>query len=140
MPLFCSSLPEVHSESCQTSKMEIFTKTGKSKKPLTIFAKVCLWCLAGFWIHLCMIQDPANTAWSEEQNTRKHWNIETVIGRCSSKKVFLKMSENSHGNTCVGVFMKFYGNFMKIFFKEHLWWLLLELNRRVILTWNGFIL
>ena len=60
-----------------------------------------------------------------------------VVQRCSVKKVFLEISQNSQENTCARVFIKkrlwqrcFPLNFVKflriLFFIEQLWWLLLE--------------
>ena len=60
-----------------------------------------------------------------------------VVQRCSVKKVFLEISQNSQENTCARVFIKkrlcqrcFPLNFVKflriLFFIEHLWWLLLK--------------
>ena len=75
--------------------------------------------------------------------------LEAVAQRCSVKRVFLEISQNSHENTCARVsflikletqackFIKketlvqafsceFYEIFKNIFFTEHLWWLLLD--------------
>ena len=49
-----------------------------------------------------------------------------VIRRCSSKKVFLKISQISQQNVCVGVF--FNQVFKNSFFIEYLQWLPLELE------------
>ena len=64
--------------------------------------------------------------------------VEAVARRCSVKKVFLEISQNSQENTCVrpATLLKkrlwhrcFPVNFVKFlrtpFFTEHLWWLLL---------------
>ena len=63
---------------------------------------------------------------------------EAVTQRCSVKKVFVEISQNSQENTCARVsFLKkrlwhrcFPVNFVKFlrtsFLKEHLWWLLLK--------------
>ena len=73
---------------------------------------------------------------------------ETVVQRCSIKKVFLKILPNSQENTCVRVYFSFikketltevlsrelYQVLKNNFFKEHLLWLLL--NR---LLFNRFI-
>ena len=51
---------------------------------------------------------------------------EAITQRCSVKKVFLEISQNSQENTCVRLL-----NFVKFlrtpFLTEHLWWLLLNL-------------
>ena len=67
-------------------------------------------------------------------------SLETVVQRCSLKKVFLEISQNSQENTCARVsfsikvhlyYMCFPVNFVTFlrtpFLKEHLWWLLLPL-------------
>ena len=56
--------------------------------------------------------------------------LETVVQKCSVKKVFSEISQNSQENTCarVSFFIKFQANFVKFlrtpFYIEHLWWLL----------------
>ena len=50
---------------------------------------------------------------------------EAAIQRCSVKKVFLKISQNSQENTCARVSFKF---LRTPFFIEHLRWLLLHLS------------
>ena len=54
-----------------------------------------------------------------DKNKRKAVNqmlSESVIRRCSIKRVYLEITQNSQGNTCVRL----------PFFTEHLWWLLLH--------------
>ena len=71
------------------------------------------------------------------------WPSEVVVRRCSAKKAFLKIFQNSKENTCARVsflitllkkrlrYRCFPVNFAKIsrttFFIEYLWWLLLDL-------------
>ena len=66
-----------------------------------------------------------------------HGCLEAVVRRCSLKKVFLKISQNSQENTRARVFIKketltqvFSREFCEIskstFFIEHLWWQLLK--------------
>ena len=74
------------------------------------------------------------------EDLKKIKTKEAVVQRCSVKKVFLEISQNSLENTCARVsFLKkrlshrcFPVNFLKFlktpFFIEHLWWLLLKLN------------
>ena len=86
-----------------------------------------------------------------EQKTLFHWKLQTkllmpslrtmeaLIQRCSVKKVFLEISQNSHANTCARVSLLkkrlwhrcFPVNFVKSlrtpFLTEHLWWLFLKL-------------
>ena len=70
-------------------------------------------------------------------------NTEEVVQRCSAKKVFLEISQNSQQSTCARVsfliklqawHMCFPVNFVKFlrkpFFIEHLWWLLLLIEKR----------
>ena len=67
-----------------------------------------------------------------------YFDLEAAVQRCSVKKVFLEISQNSQENTCARVcnFIKketlaqlFSCEFCEIskniFFTEHLWWLLL---------------
>ena len=75
----------------------------------------------------------------------EHWleMVEAVVQRCSVKKTFLEISQNSQENTCarvsflIATLLKkrlwhrcFTVNFAKFlrasFLKEHLWWLLLK--------------
>ena len=69
-------------------------------------------------------------------------NTEEVVQRCSAKKVFLEISQNSQQSTCARVsfliklqawHMCFPVNFVKFlrkpFFIEHLWWLLLLIEK-----------
>ena len=55
--------------------------------------------------------------------------LEAVVRRCSIKKLFIKISQNSQENTCARVFFFLKVNFAKFLrtpiFIEHLWWLLL---------------
>ena len=67
-----------------------------------------------------------------------------VIGRCSVKKMFLKISQNSRENTCARVsFSKketltqafsyeFCEIFKNTFFIEHFWWLLLAITEKLV--------
>ena len=70
--------------------------------------------------------------------------IEAVVQRCSVKKMFLEISQNSQENICSRVSFLIISkkrlwhrclpvNFVKFlrtpFYKEHLWWLLLKLVR-----------
>ena len=66
------------------------------------------------------------------------WNTEAVAWRCSVKKMFLEISQNSQENTFVTLFKKrfwhgcFPVNFLKFlrahFFIEHFQWLLLKMS------------
>ena len=72
-------------------------------------------------------------------------NIEDVVERCSIKKAFLEISQNSQENTCARVsyfeikipstqkHRRFPANFVKFlrtpFYIEHLWWLLLKTRK-----------
>ena len=70
--------------------------------------------------------------------------LEAVVQRCSVKKVFLEILQNSQENTCARVSFlirlwhrRFPINFVKFlrksFYIEHLWWLLLILD-----VWQDF--
>ena len=69
------------------------------------------------------------------------WITETVVQRCSIKKVFFEISQNSQENTCTRIsFLSLWHrcfpvNFEKFlrkpFFIEHLWWLLLESSQKL---------
>ena len=60
---------------------------------------------------------------------------EAVLQRCSVKKVFLEISQDSQENTCVRVSFSiklchvslFHLSQSPFFFIEHLWWLLLSM-------------
>ena len=59
----------------------------------------------------------------------KQVDLEAVVQRCSVKKVFLEISQNSQEDTCAGRHRCFPVNFVKLlrtpFLIEHPWWLLL---------------
>ena len=52
-------------------------------------------------------------------------DAETIVQRCSVKKVLLKISQNSQGNTC---FLKHPKFLRATFIKEHLWWMPLDMH------------
>ena len=82
-------------------------------------------------------------------------NLEVVAHRCSVKKVFLEILQNSQGNVCARVSFSiklqapitllkkrlwhrcFPVNFAKFlrttFFTEHLWWLLLHITDQLVI-------
>ena len=54
--------------------------------------------------------------------------LEAVAQRCSVKKVFLEISQNSQENTCARVsFLIKLQAWPATFLTEHLWWLLLRI-------------
>ena len=61
-------------------------------------------------------------------------HTEAVVRRCSVKKVFLEISQNSQENTCAREISK--NTFCEIskntFFIDHLWWLLLVTEATVL--------
>ena len=76
-------------------------------------------------------------------------NSEALIQSCSVEKLFLEISQNSQESTCARVFFSkvaglrlwyscFLVNFVKflitLFFIEHLWWLLLQIYRKEVIS------
>ena len=54
---------------------------------------------------------------------RKIGKTEAVVRRCSAKKVFLEISQNSQENTCARIFflIKLKASSLQLYFKKRLW-------------------
>ena len=100
---------ETHSTPSQTSKIELFTKIVNGWKFFTIFAKssiVDVWlsseCASGNYMQwklkLLSCKITSSTFFDSPELFRSSRQ------RCSIKKVFLEISQNSQENTCARVF------------------------------------
>ena len=61
-----------------------------------------------------------------------HENLKAAVQKCSVKKGFLEISQNSQENTCarVSFLMNFVEFLRKSFYIAHLWWLFLKIHRK----------
>ena len=74
-------------------------------KEIKIILVILLWAVSGFWIAK---EAPVESFQVNFQIASKEdaASTETVVRRCSSKQVFLKISQISQEITCVGISFK----------------------------------
>ena len=136
---FISVLSSAHQKSCskyQKQPPEVFSKKDVLRNSQNSHENTC----ARVSFLFC-----SNNHWRIQNITKPiifWWLQGAVVQRCSVKKVFLKISQNSQENTCARVsFLKkrpwhkrFLVNFTKFLgapiFIEHLWWMLLDFRER----------
>ena len=74
-------------------------------KEIKIILVILLWAVSGFWIakEAPVESFQVNFQIASEEDAA---STEAVVRKCSSKQVFLKISQISQENTCVGISFK----------------------------------